>query len=579
VFLVFHPAWASYYPAILGSLGINVVIFLAPALPFLGVMTTRGSLPGSALLWAMLISLAVFIGVLGFFHLTGWPLTANGAWNGTWAAANILLLVGSACGLVKPWSISFAHGTSRLFGLLFVASYGFYLYGAIAVVPEQEDHDLEVQGTGYGLLTRFEPLLLTDRDTLYYFAHPPLLHYYVAASFLYYGDSDQLKYYDDATQRVLAAERGTPFDPPPFGFIRVGQNEYVRHQITGFQNKRYMISPPLSDGSDRVLVRALELDSIYEHYTKRPHKLESRTPNIFLASLTVALLGCWVAKLTGQSWVGFLIALAYATSPEVFVRSSYGGYFAIGSFALLLMLLATVDRDASNNDGQNLFGFAAGCFAAWSDHKLVLFPFAIVLWQTLRTRNQWNRNLVKAALQPVVIGFAAGTLLFWIYGLMVNAATFWLEHVRIHLLDRILHYNPRNPLGSLRYPSVSGLWIEFWQHTGYLPLPLGLLSIYLVLVSPDERNTRGSSLYGIAGLWGVYVLINAIVFSWADWRMTKHLMLLMPVLYLAPSLWAAGYPKRLVLAAVIFLVLLTWNIYTVHEIVKNFLAFRISPSW
>jgi hypothetical protein len=77
LFLVFHPAWASSYPAFLQSLGINAVIFLVPALPFLGILTTREAFPGSALLWAMLISFAVFIGVLAFFRLTGWPLTAN----------------------------------------------------------------------------------------------------------------------------------------------------------------------------------------------------------------------------------------------------------------------------------------------------------------------------------------------------------------------------------------------------------------------------------------------------------------------------------------------------------------------
>lgn len=155
VFLIFHPAWSSSYPAFLQSLGINIVIFLAPALPFLGTLISREGLPSFALLWAMLISFAVLIGVLGFFHLTGWPLTANGAWNVTWAVTNILLLIAVWRGLQKEWQIDLTSRSWPLFFSLFLGTYGLYLYGAMYVVPEQYDHDLEVQATGYGLLTRF----------------------------------------------------------------------------------------------------------------------------------------------------------------------------------------------------------------------------------------------------------------------------------------------------------------------------------------------------------------------------------------------------------------------------------------
>jgi len=577
VFLGFHPAWASFYPAVVQSLGINLVIFIVPAVPFLGTLKNRDDLPYLELPGAMLISFALLIGVLGLFRLTGRPLTPNAAWNGTCVATNLMLLISSYFGVRGKWRLSLTGESWRLFFFLFFASYGLYFYGAIYVVPEQEDHDLEVQATGYGLLTRFEPLLLTDRNTIYYFAHPPLLHYYAAASFLYYGQLEDLEYYDAASQRALAVEQGRSFKPPMAGFRR-GENsdsKYIRQEIVGVKEDDYVIVPPLPDGSDRIPVRQLDLDSIYEHYTQTPHKIETRTPNIFLASLTVALLGCWAAKLTGPWGVGLFVAAAYATSPEVFVRSSYGGYFAIGNFALLLMLMATARQNSSNEVKQGLGGFAAGWFAAWSDHKLVLFPLALFLWQALKTGSQWNRNVVKAAFQPVVTGFAVGTVLFWVYGSLINPSVFWLDHVRTHLFDRMLHYNP---LGYSGYPNVFALWIEFWQHTGYLLLPLGLLSLYLALISSKDRSTSGR-LPGMAGLWSVYILISALVFSWADWRMTKHLMLLMPVLYLAPLLWTAEYPRRLVFVSAIFLLLLTWNIYTVLEIANNFAAFHVSPDW
>ena len=152
------------------------------------------------------------------------------------------------------WRTFLINRDWRMFALLFFASYGSYLYGAMFVVPEEQyDHDLEVQGTGYGLLTRFEPFLLTDRNTIYYFAHPPLLHYYAAASFLYYDELDHLKYYDAASQRALATRQGKPFQPPSIGYsaVRLPRGPYVEHEITGIQDGKYLISPPLGDGNER----------------------------------------------------------------------------------------------------------------------------------------------------------------------------------------------------------------------------------------------------------------------------------------------------------------------------------------
>ncbi|OGQ77592.1 MAG: hypothetical protein A3F90_06435 [Deltaproteobacteria bacterium RIFCSPLOWO2_12_FULL_60_19] len=569
VFLIFHPAWASSYPPVLQSLGINLVIFLVPAIPFLGALISREEARPLALLWAMIISFAVLVGALAFFSLTGWPLTAAGAWNGTWAVTNLLLLVGSRLGMVKAWRIPFADRRWQLFGLLFIGSYSLYLWGAVSVVPAQQDHDLEVQGTGYGLLTRFEPLLLTDRNTLYYFAHPPLLHFYAGASFLYYDQLDQLKYFDAASQRALAAEQGRPFEPPPIGLTSGGESMVVRHKIVGVQDGSYLLSPSLPDGRDRIAVRELELISIYEHYARSPHKLATRTPSIFLASLTVALLGCWAAALSGQWWAGMLAALAYATSPEVFVRSSYGGYFAISNFALLLMLLATAGQGPSTDRIPTRDGFAAGCIAALANHKLVIFPVAAVLWLLLTKARRWHWVPVRS----VVTGFALGAALFWVYGWSINPAQFLEDHFRTHLLDRIIHHNP---LGYGGYPGVARLWIEFWQHTGYLLLPIGVLSLVLAVVSQRESNSHSSP---VAGLLAVYILIAAVVFSWVDWRMTKHLMLIALPLHIAPLLWAGGRPKRLASVCAVFAVLLIWNLYAVHGLSINFAAFRVSPAW
>lgn len=572
VFFVFHPSW-SIYPPVVQSLAINIVIFFVPAVPFLGMLQRREVSPRWLLLFAMLVSFAALVGVLVFFYVTGWPLTGTAAWNATWAATNGgFLFAAVRTGGISAF-IPFKREPFFLFGSLFLAAYVFYFYGAVSVVPEQYDHDLEVHGTGYGLLTRFEPLLLTDRDTIYYFAHPPLLHYYVAASFLYYDKVNHLKYFDIASRRVLASDRGESFIPPATGFRRVGESDYIEHTVLGVEKGRYRVTPALPSGESVIPVRELELGSIYQHYAADPHKLETRTPSIFLAALTVALLGCWGAGLSGRWWAGLLLALAYATSPEVFVRSSYGGYFAIGNFALLLMLLATSLGDSSDEPDRRLYGYAAGLFAAWSDHKLLLFPLALFLWQFLKGGRHWKQNLIETVSQPVILGFAFGTLLYWAYGSSINPSVFWLDHVRTHLFDRLLHHNP---LGYSDYPTVLGLWIEFWEHTGYLLLPLGALTLCLSLT---ENRGIDKPIRGIAGLWAVYALINVAVFSWADWRMTKHLTFLLLLLFLAPPLWAGKYPRRLVFISAIFLLLLGWNAYTVQQIAQNFSGFNVSPAW
>ena len=178
-------------------------------------------------------------------------------------------------------------------------------------MPPQSDHDLEVQGTGYGLLTRLEPLLLTDRGTFYYFAHPFLLHYYVAGTFLYFNQIDHLAYYDDASQRALAASRGEPFTLP----TRTGERRIVK-----LEGPNYVVDPPFENGSRRISVEALEQRMIYGHYASNPYRLTTRSPNVFMAALTVALLGVWIHRIA-PGWFAILLGLSYATSPEVFVRS------------------------------------------------------------------------------------------------------------------------------------------------------------------------------------------------------------------------------------------------------------------
>jgi hypothetical protein len=70
--------------------------------------------------------------------------------------------------------------------------------------------------------------------------------------------------------------------------------------------------------------------------------------------------------------------LVYASSPKVFVRSSYGGYFGISNFAVVLTCVSPLSVADPTKSG---VAFAADLFAAPADHKLVFLPFAFAFWE------------------------------------------------------------------------------------------------------------------------------------------------------------------------------------------------------
>jgi len=327
-------------------------------------------------------------------------------------------------------------------------------------------------------------------------------------------------------------------------------------------------------------VEELEVQILYDDFRNSPQRrLATRTPGVFLAALTVALLGMLVARLTGEVWLALLVPAVYATGPEVFVRSAYGGYFAISMFALVQILLAVEERVKADCPAAWRDCLLAGTFAAVANHKLVFLPIAVVVWEILRLAPAWNeKKAVRALFSPVAVGFAAGTLLFWAYGLATQPGAFWVEHVRGHLVDRVIHHNPLSYTG---YPGWVGLWFEFWQHTGYLLLPLGIVAlVFLCIARPagdEEPSTVGWR--GTAGLWAVWMLLVAVAFTLVDWRQTKHLMRLLLPLHLSLARWAATSRKLLIVVGLLLLCLLAWNLDSLQALAAWFEGFTVTPAW
>jgi hypothetical protein len=608
-FLICHPRWTWVDVPLVRSLAIGAVLLLAPGLPLVAALAGRdrpsvgARPPRLRLLWVVAASFAVFATVLVAAHVVGLPLQGSTIWNGTWLLTNLAVLLNVVRRGPPFWGIRPGDDRWRVSGPLFAAAYLMFFFGATRVVPPMQDHDLDIQSPAYSLLERLTPEVVNDRGLLHYFAHPLLLNCYEAASFLYFDQWDYLARFDVATDRVRRAESGLQvepvvsefccFSPTQLGRDRGGNEPgMTRHRIVGVRGESYVLDPPLPrwftqgqmrDQVGELPLREFEVQILYDDYRHDPRRLETRTPNIFLAALTVALLGLWIARRGGLWWLALLVGLAYATNPEVFVRSSYGGYFAISMFALMEILLAV---ESSTSDGSRAAWMGcllASGLAALANNKLVLLPAALVVWELARSKvGGVSRRLARAIGHPVVLGFALGTAAFWIYGLGISPGDFWDDYVRFHLVNRIIHYNP---FGHGGYPTVPKLWQELWQHTGYVLLPLAVVALAALCRTGGTRADAGQTedvtvgRRGMPGLWVAWILLSAAAFSLIDWRQTKHLMPLLLPAHLAPARWAASGYGALVLVSVVFAGLLLWNVGMVHQLAADFTRFSITPAW
>jgi hypothetical protein len=276
--------------------------------------------------------------------------------------------------------------------------------------------------------------------------------------------------------------------------------------------------------------------------------------------------------------MGLIIGAGYGSSPEIFVRSSYGGYFGITNFGVLIFLLASIEWENRGRLRERLNCLSGGVFLALANHKAIVLPMCLGIWELIKSYwvDQGGKGrLIRIVMHPAIVGFILGFLIFVVYGLLVNPEEFWKDHVRTHFVDRVFHYNP---LGYTGYPSIPKLWIEFIAHTNFLLFPLACLAL-ISLFPQTTFQANGKTLTVKTGAWLFWCLGMAIAFSFVDWRMTKHLMPLLIPFHLAPALWSLKGRANCLIVFFVFLVLVilnSWDIYSLHS---SFTGFSISPSW
>ena len=95
----------------------------------------------------------------------------------------------------------------KLLGVVGAAGFLVTSLAALKLVPPLEDHDMEVRGTAYGLVSDFKPYFLTNRELYLPMAHPLLFHAQVAESLVLTGEIDAVRpSYESAREAEAATE-------------------------------------------------------------------------------------------------------------------------------------------------------------------------------------------------------------------------------------------------------------------------------------------------------------------------------------------------------------------------------------
>jgi hypothetical protein len=333
----------------------------------------------------------------------------------------------------------------------------------------------------------------------------------------------------------------------------------------------------------------------FAQFQKDPVLLPTRTPNLFLSALTLFPLGFLIYRLCGSLAAAVGACVVYATLPEIYVRSSYGGYLAVTNFLLtsgayfylhaggLLPERAGIGGTYAGPVGR--WAWVATFLGGWADQKNLLLPLTAALHAALRAlidlRHQAAegvRVLVRRlADRPdiiagflIVTGFAAGWATFALYGLLVAPGDFIADHLNEHVWSRIKGAAHVKILGGPLYPSVVALWRQFADHTGWLLVPPMLLGFW-------RASQRWREADGMLMIW---ILVGAIGFSLIDWRQTKHLAHLLPALVTLGAVYWASLQGRLQwLLTALISVAVAWNVWRIGQLMNDFYYLLPRPDW
>jgi len=550
----------NFHPLILGSL-LCAIIFVIPGMAWEGICRSqkKKTLLEHLFYWLLISSLVLILGIAihVIFNIK----------IGSRSYAYYLFFVNNSAFAIsyfrgrRPGNFHYKAADLKKVIAVFLLIFFLLLlfnYLAVYIIPPLQDNTLTTQATAYGLSRHFTPKTFTDRYICYGFAHPLLHHFYTAASVFLTGHLEDLKYYYDYANKYEKLQDMKPYVGQQIDLFvqKFGRLEVKVKEIAG--NRIYLdknvpsvepntrlkpvgrfcfirdnnIIEDYIPTSDNQLADNLEYEvvkrgeywsmarEVYRKFYNNPYLFSSRLPNIFFTVMSCWVIYCIFITITGSKYLSLAGVLSYISIPELLVRSIGGSYSSITLFSIMVIAYFYI-----RNQYKALFW--AALFGALANHKVVIILISIGLLELFKKALFRRDN----GFWPAVSGFAMGTILFWIYGLIVNRQAFLLDHFHYHLFNRIFHISD---FGYSGYPSIGELWSEFTRNVNPFFVFPALLGTGFAIF-----RTRTSNLL-IFPLWFVF---TGVIFSFIDWRGTKHLLLAVPALLISFMMLVNKTPK------------------------------------
>lgn len=415
--------------------------------------------------------------------------------------------------------------------LLFIAG-SLFIYSSRVIVPPLLDQDFDTEGTAWGLLHHFLPYCVSDRSYIYHYAHPLLFHFYIGYNALSLNRLGELQEY-----------------------FTISHNT---------EKKLEEYKKPLSVQERAKFIKG-DLIYMLTHFNNLKDKSHSRGLSIFFSLMTITLLYLSMVEKNGFSIVSIFMIVYLFTTPEYVVRSSYGGYMAISLCFLTLALLLEYRYSSQSKELVML-----GIIIALTNHKLAFYYVGLLVAKSLFfiidviKAPSHKRELFMKYLPWGAIGFFVGTMLYWVYGLTTNPDVFYHDHLRVHLFNRL---GAQNFFDYKNYPTMVELWLEFFHHQGYLLLFLCVSGWYVCFRKYGQRY------------WSQFLpfVLGIVFFTLTDWRQTKHLMLLLPFVFVYFPLPEKGISRTIL--GFLCVLSIGRNIYFLYEMNKHFEYLSPTPLW
>jgi hypothetical protein len=287
--------------------------------------------------------------------------------------------------------------------------------------------------------------------------------------------------------------------------------------------------------------------------------IETRTTSIYISIMLALLLFAILAEIAPSYFLAALLNVVFLTLPEIFVRNSYAGYQNISNFLLLLAIYHFIN---------NCEDWLTPLLLATTNQKCVLvLGMAVGAWLLL------NKVHWRVFVNKTMVGLLVGMILLYAYGLVIHPPSLLEDQFQRHGIDRLLHQNPNK---GMNYPSFTGLWSMFAFDYGYPFLLLALASTALLC--------RNRKIFPRAMVLIFVIAATALLFSLVDWKMTKHLDLMVPAIILVIAYgfrdrcWQVCGKYRGIVLAVIALVLIN-NAWIIVKLAQDFNWLKVTPIW